>query len=226
MPRSRPPAARWASARRCGPAWLWRPALPAGLVFLFGLLVAVRLITVAATGGDPRLGEALRAALRRLPAMLGWYVVAAVICIVAVFFCILPLFYVAAVLTVLPVVVQLERGNAVARCFQLFGVDLGASIARVATIGGLSVVAAVVVALVGFVVQLAVQGSAAIDPSVEVSAGSIAAVGFVTAVLQTLLYLFDGFVLMPLTVTAYADMRARREPFNTAYLVRPPDSGA
>ena len=201
-------------------------ALPAGLIFVFAMLAAVRMTTVAATGGNPTVGAALRAALRRVPAMMGWYVVAAGICLLAVVLCFLPLLYVGAVLTILPAVVQLERGNAISRCFRLFHADIGASISRVATIGGLSLAATVVMFVATLIAQVVLQGSAAFDPSVEVSAGSVTALGVVTAVLQTLTYLFSCFILTPLTVTAYADMRARREPFSTAYLAEPATTGA
>ena len=177
--------------------------IPAGLIFAFGVLATVRMVTVVATGGVPRVGDAARAAVRRLPAMLGWSVVTVVICLVAFVLCFLPLIYVGTVLTIMPVVVQLERGNAVSRCFALFHADLGASIGRAATIGGLSVAASVVMVVITSVADLVLSGWA---------------IGFVTAFLQVLVYVFSGVVLTPLIVTMYADMRARHEPFSTAYL--------
>lgn len=195
--------------------------LPVGVILALGVLAVVHLATVIATGGSPRVGDALRAALRRMPAMLGWSVVAVGIGIVAFLLCVLPSIYVGAVLTVLPVVVHLERGNAVSRCFRLFHADLGASIARVATIGGLAIAFSAVGLVLTLIAALAVHGSAAFDPSVPVSTGSSIALGVVNGVLETLSYLLSGVVLTPLLVTAYADMRARREPFNTAYLARP-----
>jgi hypothetical protein len=184
--------------------------VPAGLIFTFGVLAAIRLVTVVATGATPRVGEAVRAALRRLHAMLGWYVVAAVICIVAFALCFLPLIYVGTVLTILPAVVQLERGNAIARSFQLFHADLGAAVGRAVSIGGLSLAASVAMVAVTALAGVLVQG---------------AALGIVNAVVQALYYVVSGLVLTPLIVTMYADLRARREPFSTAYLADPaPDS--
>ena len=180
--------------------------VPAGLIFAFGVLAAIRMVAVVATGATPRVGQAVRAALRRLHAMLGWYVVAAVICIVAFALCVLPLIYVATVFTILPAVVQLERGNAIARSFQLFHADLGSAVGRAVTIGGLSLAASVAMVAVTALAGVVLQG---------------ATLGIVNAILQALYYVVSGLVLTPLIVTMYADLRARREPFSTAYLVDP-----
>ena len=201
---------------------LFAVALVVGFVYLLGMLAAMRVVAVAATGGSPRIGDALGAAVRRVPAMAGWYVVAAVLTLVAVLACFLPVFYVGAVLTILPAVVMFERGGAIPRCFRLFHADLGAAVARIATLFGLALVSSMVFGVLSIVVGLALQGTAVLDTSADVSSGSIVAVGTVTALLNTVYSVAVGVVGVPLIVAAYADLRARYEPFTSAALVDSP----
>ena len=126
----------------------------------------------------------------------------------AVCLCVLPVIYAWAVFVVLPVVVAVERTNAIARCFRLFHGDLGSSVARIATIFGLSVGAAVV----GAGIAAAVSAGARLGTSSD-TAGTI--VGSVVATLISgLIGAAVAVLVAPLTLTAYADMRARVEPVN------------
>ena len=133
----------------------------------------------------------------------------------------LPVIYVGAVFTILPAVIAFERGNAISRCFSLFHADLGSSVGRVATVAGLNLVGSLILGVLTFVITLAALGSAGLDATADVSSGATATVGTLTAVLNGLYYFISGILLPPLLVTAYADMRARHEPFASASLVTP-----
>ncbi|BBH66303.1 hypothetical protein ACTI_29880 [Actinoplanes sp. OR16] len=179
-------------------------SLIGGALYLVTTAACVQLTVQAATGRPVSLGGALRTGLRRTPALFGWGVLAALLGFVAILLCVLPVFYVAAALAVLPVVVTVERGVGIGRCFQLFHADLGASLGRVATIYGVAIGAALCLGVVSVIVQA--------------TAGALA--GSVTDVLLNGAFTVAfGVVSSPFLVTAYADMRARREPFSTAHLM-------
>jgi hypothetical protein len=199
-------------------------ALLAGLVSILVNLASVRMVVAVATGGVPSSGHALRGAVRRLLPMVGWSLVAALIGLVAVLACFLPVFYVAAVFVVLPAVVVFERGGAIARCFRLFHVDLGASVARVATVAGIAVGAVVVGFVVQVLIQVAFTGGALADPGVTPGTASTIASGMLGLLLQSALTAGLGVVLTPLIVAAYADLRARHEPLTTGTLVQELDA--
>ena len=147
--------------------------------------------------------------MQRLPAMIGWSVPALLLAVAAFVLCFLPLLYVGAVLLVLPVVVLVERGNAISRCFRLFHADLGAAVSRVATIAGLTVAGVVVVNLITTIILVA-SGSSLEDRPAPATVAEVVLQGVCTVAI--------GLVTTPMLVTAYADMRARREPFTSADL--------
>jgi hypothetical protein len=125
--------------------------------------------------------------------------------------CILPGFYFLAVFAVLPALVACERGGLVSRCFSLFHGDFAAALGRVATIFGLSLGSGMVAALLGLIAETAS------------TAGLSGTAGIVTgSVLSTVLALIGGAAIgvltAPLTLTTYADMRARIEPLSTGML--------
>ena len=184
-----------------------------------GILATARMVVVIATGHRPTVGDALRAALRRVLPCIGWYVVAGLISVAAVLACIVPVFYVSAVFVILPAVVLFERGNAIGRCFQLFHADIGAAAGRVLTIAGLGVAAAVVFAAIGGVFAMLVQGSSFLATSSTASDAAVITSSLVETVLTSAASLLTGVVVTPLIVATYADLRARREPFTTAYLL-------
>jgi hypothetical protein len=164
-----------------GLGWLGALTLGAALFYLVGTMLSVAVIVSREEAQGPALG----AAAARIPALIGWSFVGLLLCVVAIALCIFPVLYVSAVLSILPAVVLLERGNAIGRCFRLFHADLGVSISRLATIGGLSVAA-------GLAAELA---------SVILPAG--------TALFQGVTTFASGMVVSPMLVTTYADMRAR-----------------
>jgi hypothetical protein len=180
-------------------------SLPAGLIQLFGIMTSAQLLVMVATGRPAAVGAAAWAALRRFPAALGWSAVAALILLVAVVLCVVPVLYAAAALAVLPVVVLLERGPAISRCFRLFHADAGASLGRIATLAGLAVGASVVVRLLSAGAQAALGGPGTTYATVA-------------AVLGVAYHAAAALVLTPLLLVTYADMRARLEPFTTASL--------
>lgn len=178
-----------------------------GLVTTFATAVTVRLVVDAATGQPVSLPIALREGLRRVPALIGWGILAALLALGAILLCVLPVFYVAAALMVLPVVITLERGAGIGRCFALFHAHLGTSVARIATLFAVGAVSAVLLGVIGAALEAAIGGTAG------VLASSLA---------DGIYALAAGLFLPPLLVTAYADMRSRREPFSTAHLAPQP----
>ena len=176
-----------------------------GAILLLTTAATVQLVVFAATGQPVRLGPAVGAALRRTHALLGWGALGLLISMVALLLCVLPIFYAGAVLAILPVVVTIERGVGVGRCFQLFHANFGVSAARIATILGLGLAVLIATSVVVAVAQVAGD----------------AAGGVAEALLSWLYAVAVGVVGVPLLVVTYADMRARREPFSTAYLMPP-----
>ncbi|BEL09685.1 hypothetical protein Q0Z83_078760 [Actinoplanes sichuanensis] len=182
----------------------------ASLISAVAVTVSLQLVVLAATGRPVSIPVAFRVGIRRAPAVIGWGLLAGFVYAGAFLACFLPILYVAAALMVLPVIVTLERGSGIGRAFTLFHADLGTSVSRVATMFGLNLAGIIVSAVIGAVGQAVIGGSAA-------------TVG--AALLNTVAGLVIGILLTPLLVTAYADMRARREPFSTAYLAPTPVEG-
>jgi hypothetical protein len=191
------------------------------LLTLLGLTFASVLVTIIVTGivvlatvhvgasvanhADVRIADALRLAGRRLLPMLGWHLVAIPIYLVAVCLCFFPVLYVSAVFAVLPVVVAVERTNAISRCFSLFHGDLGASAGRVATILGLAVAAGLAAVLIGVAVDEMTRAN--MPGSAGIVGGAVA-----STLLSSVISGAVAILLAPLTLGAYADMRARRDP--------------
>jgi len=172
-------------------------------------LASVHIGVSAAVGAPVRVGDALRLAVRRVFPLLGWQILAIPIYIAGLCLCLLPILYVAAVFTVLPVVVALERTNAIGRCFKLFHGNLGVSVGRIATIIGLTFGVGLVGNLFGSVISAAVEAGSTGTTGLVI--GTVAATG-IEAVLGGAL----AILLAPLTLTAYADMRSRLEPVSSA----------
>ncbi|MFC0526236.1 hypothetical protein [Phytohabitans kaempferiae] len=117
----------------------------------------------------------------------------------------------AAVFLVLAPVVALERGGAISRCFKLFHGDLGASLARTATIFGIVIGGSIVAGMIGLVGTLSA-------PVETASSGTIITWSLVEAAVSVVIGGALRILTDPLTVGAYADMRARVEPFSSAIL--------
>lgn len=181
------------------------------LVTMVATLAAVRIVVEGAIGREPDLGAALSAAVRRLFPMLGWGLLAGLIILAGVCACLFPALYFGAVFLVLSPVVAVERGNAIKRCFKLFHGDLGSSVARVATIFGITIAASFVGGAIGAIAGLAAPPATASTGALVTVSLIVAAVGVVVG---GALRLFTD----PLTVAAYADMRARVEPLTSAQI--------
>jgi hypothetical protein len=181
----------------------------AAVISMLGLLTTAQLVVFTATGRHQETGAAIRAALRRAPALLGWGLLAVPIFVLSVALCVFPALYVGAALAVLPVVVLLERGKGIGRSFSLFHANLGVSLSRLATAAGLSFAGSLVINLLTTLVNVTVGDG--------LTTTSPVAVGFSVA-LQAIFSGVAGVVLTTMLVTAYADMRARREHFTTADL--------
>ncbi|GAB1692028.1 hypothetical protein [Krasilnikovia sp. M28-CT-15] len=184
------------------------------LITSVGALVTARLVVTVATGGEARLGSTIRSVLPRVPALIGWSLVAGLISVGALLACFVPILYVGAVFVLLPAVVLFEPGGGVARCFRLFQTDLGVAVGRIVTVAlltmGLAVPAGVLSAVVGMLLGA---------PSSGTSTGALIAGSVISTVLSQLASLVAGMVVTPLIVATYADLRARTEPFSTAMLV-------
>jgi hypothetical protein len=174
-------------------------------------LAAVRVVVVTATGGQPSVADALRGAIRRLFPMVGWSLLAGLIIIAGICACILPGLYFWAVFTVLAPVVAFERGGAIGRCFNLFHSDLGRSLARIATIVGILFAGTMVAAVV------AVAGDVVADP-LTASTPALVTAALVSTAVSVVVTGVLRVLTDPLTVGAYADMRARLEPLSSATL--------
>ncbi|GII26305.1 hypothetical protein [Planosporangium mesophilum] len=188
-------------------------AIIAALAAVAVQLAGMRLLVVAVTGGRPAVGDALRGALRRVFPLIGWGLLAGLILIAGVFACIVPAFYFAAVFLVLPAVVLFERGGVIARCFKLFHADAGAALARVATIVGLGIAASLVAVVFGAILNAV----GAASPGVT---GPLVATTVISTLFGIVVNAALGVVTAPLTLTTYADERARREPLHTGVLAQ------
>jgi hypothetical protein len=186
-------------------------ALVAILLSLVTQLATIQVLVQRATGQPFSIGEALMTGLRRAPAMLGWGFLAGLTILVGLVFCILPGIYLILVLSVLPVIILLERGNGIGRAFQLFHADFGSAIGRIATVIGIMLVVAVIDNV--FSSALITTGGLNSD---DIGIG----IAIVAAVITTAFSIIQTIVVSPMILTAYADMRARHEPFSTAYLVQ------
>jgi hypothetical protein len=192
----------------------------AALSLVIGVVVAavvslatLRISFAAAIGAPVRVGDGLSTAGRRLFPLLGWYLIAVPMVLVGLCACVLPGLYFAAVLSVLPAVVVFERGVGIGRCFKLFHGAFGASLARLATILVMYPVVGLITSVIGSVVEAGFNVTDTNDPRLILVSTFSTAVTFLgfgaLAVLTT-----------PLLLTAYADMRARVEPFGTATLLQ------
>jgi hypothetical protein len=189
----------------------------------FVVAIACNHVAVSiAAGLRPRIGAALGLAVRRLVPLIGWQILAGLIIVAGVCACVLPAIYLGAVFTLLPVVVTFERGgSAISRCFKLFHQDLGASISRIATILGIGIGVAAVAYLINMIIEVS-AGQPMFDPEAS-NPFSKVDTGYMTAVLigtvvAEMIGRAAGVLTAPLSLTAYADLRARVEPLTTATL--------
>ncbi|MBG0569204.1 hypothetical protein I4J89_48155 [Actinoplanes sp. NEAU-A11] len=186
--------------------------LVATLLSLVTQLATIQILVQRATGQPVSVGGALMTGLRRAPAMLGWGFLAGLLIVVGLVLCVLPGLYMALVMLVLPVIVLLERGNGIGRAFKLFHADFGAAIGRVATIVGI---------MLAFGLVETVLSSYLVTPSNLSDDGVDVGLALTAAVISAAFSIISSIVVSPLLLTAYADMRARHEPFSTAYLAPP-----
>jgi hypothetical protein len=185
------------------------PLVGVGLLLsMIAQLAALHVVVQRALGRPVSIGVALMAGLRRTPAMVGWGFLEILLVAGGVLLCVLPGIYVVLVLMILPAIILLERGVGIGRAFELFHADFGAAMARVGTILAVSVAAAIV--------------ENAFTAALTRGATDVSTVGMdvmiPVAIMSTVVSVASSVVTAPLILTAYADMRSRREPFSTAYL--------
>ncbi len=197
------------------------------LLIAFAGIVVGAIVTIAtmqmsvsiAAGGQPQLAPALKAAARRAFPLIGWQLLAGLIMLVGLCACVLPIFYLLAVFTVLPGVVAFERTNAISRCFRLFHGNFGVALGRVATIVGISIGAGIVASIFSQVVGSG-GGGFGLAPAVTTeSTGAIVVASAVSALIGAVIDRGVAILTGPMTLTAYADMRARVEPLTTQTLL-------
>src|SRR5262249_6849571 len=96
------------------------------------------------------------------------------------------------------------------------------SISRIATIFGLSIGVGIVAALIGQVIDLVIGGAQSLDGGFAAGSPAFTTTLIVSLVVSTvvggLLEAAGAVFTAPLTLTAYADMRARMETLSTATL--------
>jgi hypothetical protein len=188
-------------------------ALVVLLLSTLAIVTAVHIVVVAATGGQPRLADCLAGAARRLFPMIGWGLLAGLLTVAGFCACVLPGIYLAAVFTVLAPVVALERTGAIPRCFKLFHGDLGASVARIATILGIWLAGTLLTAVTAAI------GGEVTDPE-SASTTALVLSGLVGSAVDAAIFGVLSVLTNPLIVAAYADMRARIEPLSSAVLAQ------
>ena len=175
-----------------------------GFVAVLAQVAGLSVVVQHATGRPVRTGPALRDGLSRFFPLLGWQILAGFVIVMGVILCLLPGIYAAVVLSILPVIVLLERGEGVGRAFELVHRNFGAAAGRLGTMAGLYLA-----------IGLAEFGAAyALVPLDETGI----AVNLVDAVLSAAFSVVVGVVLTPFMLTTYADLRARHERFSTATL--------
>ncbi|GIF53827.1 hypothetical protein Afe04nite_83660 [Asanoa ferruginea] len=187
-------------------------ALLGVLVTSMVTLAVVHVGASVAIGAPVRIDDALRLAARRIFPLIGWQLLTIPIYLVGLCLCVLPVFYVAAVFAVLPVVVAAERTGAVGRCFTLFHRNLGVSAGRLATILGLTLA----VGLIGAVFSGIIEAGTSAGSSTAATVVGVVVSTLISAALSGAL----AILVAPLTLTAYADMRARTEPFNAMVIAQ------
>jgi hypothetical protein len=147
--------------------------------------------------------------------LIGWGLVAGFIVTLGVCACVLPAVYLYAVFTLLPVVVAVERSNAIRRCFQLFHHDLGAAAARIATIlavtAGVGLATSIVNSIVNAATGLTTSPFGVPGPAYSQDPGTVVIAAVASSLVSAVLAGAVAVLTAPMTLTAYADLRARRE---------------
>jgi hypothetical protein len=217
------------------PAFNIRPATTITLVALgvaaglIGALVTMTVqvasfrVVIATAGAGDRLtaGQALRGALPRLLPSIGWYLLAAPIYLIGFVACFLPVLYVTAALFVLPVIVAVERTNAIGRSFSLFHASPGPALGRIVSIFALGMVESTAT---NTVAQVALGGMLPTQPGQQFGLAEAtgpligAAVGLI--LLSAVLRAVMALLTIPLTVLTYTDLRGRVEPDTTTARIR------
>jgi hypothetical protein len=187
-----------------------------GVLLILGSQAIISLANIhvgasIAVGVPARIGDALRFGVRRMFPLVGWQLLAAPLYLVGIALCFVPGIWVAFVFSVLPAVVLIERTNAFARCFTLFHRDLKVSLSRIGTIFGITIGAGMLINIVNLPFRSALASS---TYSLNI-AGLLAFYG-----LAFLVQLFLPVVIAPLTLAAYADMRARVEPLTSGQIAQ------
>lgn len=182
-----------------------------GLVQSVGWAAGTWVVTRQAAGEPVALGAAFRYGLRRAPGLWGWNLLAGVLIGVGLCFCLLPGVYLGLALALTGPVYLFERDNPIGRSFRIFHQRLGQVLGRVALLGAIVLVGA----LIGGVLETV--GLLPFGDRPLASAGSALgalAVTVLAAVLVAPVYLVQLAGLL----TTYAEQRAQEGPVTAARL--------
>lgn len=196
-------------------------AFVAILVAALVTLASMRIGVAIATGVAPDVGAALRGAASRMFPLIGWQILAGFIMVAGICACVLPVIYLYAVFITVPAVVAFERTNVISRCFTLFHRELGTSVSRVATIAGLTIAAGIAAAIIDGIINAitgASTGQFGGELATDVSTGALVGSALLSTVISALIGGAAAVFTSQLTLTAYADLRARVEPLTTGVL--------
>jgi hypothetical protein len=175
------------------PFWMGLGAMALDVVVSTAVtLVVVRFVVFTAVDRPPALRDCLRGAAPALLPLIGWTILCIPLVVLGILLFVLPGVFVILAITFLAPVVAVERGQEIRRCFDLVNRSWAKAGARAGTIVLITVVA-------GYL-------------GAELTSGG----GVRGLVLAGLAVAAAGVLAGPLTVTAYADLRALGEPVTAA----------
>ena len=122
------------------------------------------------------------------------------------------------VFTMLPAVVVFERTNAISRCFRLFHGSFGPAVGRIAAIIGIGFGASIVAGILSGIIGAATGASTGFTQTAAHTTVSLAGTA-VSALISAVIGGGAAILTGPLTLTAYAHLRARIEPLTTQTLL-------
>lgn len=177
-----------------------------------GWVAALRLMVDQAAGRPASIGAALRYGVRRGPLLWGWYLLAELLVMVGLCFCVAPGLYLALALSMIAPIVAFERGQpALTRSFRLMHSSFGPTVGRLVVLAlGLGVAAFLISCVLGFITGTTQLGA----PAGSVPHPSTAAT-IVELVLGAVLDLPLMLVAIAALLVTYAELRGRQEPLTS-----------
>ena len=177
-----------------------------------GWVAVLRLMVDQAAGRPASIGAALRYGLRRGPLLWAWYLLAELLVLVGLCFCVFPGLYLALALSMIAPIVAFERGQpALTRSFRLVHSTFGPTVGRLVVLAlSIGVAAFVISCVLGFITGTTQLGA----PAGSVPHPSTAAT-VVELVLQAVLNLPLTLVGIAGVLVTYAELRGKQEPLSS-----------